>query len=113
MSSVKVNRLEVPNSHVGDYQEPFLFNFLNLYIPYVTINNIVVVLQERPMLYLLIAVIVIALIAKSRSSNNQTDSDADIEKQNRILDEVNRTYGNIEAYEPQLEPKAALPMIPT
>ena len=63
------------------------------------------------MLYLVIAVIVIAFIAKSRSSNNLTDSDADIEKQNRILDEVNRTldevnrtYGNIEAYEPQLEP---------
>ena len=56
------------------------------------------------MVYLLIAVIVIALIAKSRSSNNQTDSDADIEKQHRILDEVNRTYGNVESYEPQLEP---------
>ena len=55
------------------------------------------------MLYLVIAVIVIAFIAKSRSLNNQTDSDADIEKQNRILDEVNRTYGNIESYEPQLE----------
>ena len=53
------------------------------------------------MFYLVIAVIIIALIVKSRSSNNQTDSDADIEKQNRILDEVNRTYGNIEAYEPQ------------
>ena len=56
------------------------------------------------MLYLVIAVIIIALIAKSRSSNNLTDSDADIEKQNCILDEVNRTYGNIESYEPQLEP---------
>ena len=56
------------------------------------------------MLYLITAIIVIALIVKSRSSNNQTDSDADIEKQNRILDEVNRAYGNIEAYEPQLEP---------
>ena len=56
------------------------------------------------MLYLVIAVIVIALIAKSRSSNNQTDSDADIEKQNRILDEINHTYGNIESYELQLEP---------
>ena len=57
------------------------------------------------MSYLLIAIIVIALIAKSRSSaNNQSDTDADIEKQNRILDEVNRTYGNIESYEPQLEP---------
>ena len=43
------------------------------------------------MLYLVIAVIVIAFIAKSRLSNNLTDSDADIEKQNRILDEVNRT----------------------
>lgn len=56
------------------------------------------------MLYLIIAIIVIALIVKSRSSNNQTDSDADIEKQNRILDEINHTYGNIESYEPQLEP---------
>ena len=37
------------------------------------------------MLYLVIAVIIIALIAKSRSSNNQTDSDADIEKQNILL----------------------------
>ena len=56
------------------------------------------------MLYLIIAIIVIALIVKSRSSNNQTDSDADIEKQNRILDEINHTSGNIESYEPQLEP---------
>lgn len=56
------------------------------------------------MLYLLIAIIVIALIAKSRLSNDQIDTDADIEKQNRILDEVNRTYGNIESYKPQLEP---------
>ena len=56
------------------------------------------------MLYLIIAIIVIALIVKSRSSNNQTDSDADIEKQNRILDEINHMYGNIESYEPQLEP---------
>ena len=56
------------------------------------------------MVYLIIAIIVIALIAKSRSSNNQTDNDADIEKQNRILDEINHTYGNIESYEPQLEP---------
>lgn len=56
------------------------------------------------MLYLVIAVIVIVLIAKSRLSNDQTDSDADLEKQNRILEEVNRTYGNIESYEPQLEP---------
>ena len=56
------------------------------------------------MVYLIIAIIVIALIAKSRSSNDQTDSDADIEKQNRILDEINHTYGNIESYEPQLEP---------
>ncbi len=56
------------------------------------------------MFYLVIAVIIIALIAKSRSSNNQIDNDADIEKQNRILDEINRTYGNIESYEPQLEP---------
>ena len=56
------------------------------------------------MLYLIIAIIVIALIVKSRSLNNQTDSDADIEKQNRILDEINHTYGNIESYEPQLEP---------
>lgn len=56
------------------------------------------------MLYLLIAIIVIALIAKSRLSNDQIDTDADIEKQNRILDEINRTYGNIESYEPQLEP---------
>ena len=56
------------------------------------------------MLYLVIAVIVIALIAKSRSSNDQIDRDADIEKQNRILDEINRTYGNVESYEPQLEP---------
>lgn len=56
------------------------------------------------MLYLLIAIIVIALIAKSRLSNDQIDTDADIEKQNRILDEINRTYGNVESYEPQLEP---------
>ena len=56
------------------------------------------------MLYLVIAVIVIAFIAKSRSSNDQIDSDADIEKQNRILDEINHTYGNIESYESQLEP---------
>ena len=56
------------------------------------------------MLYLVIAVIVIALIAKSRSLNDQTDNDADIEKQNCILDEINRTYGNIESYELQLEP---------
>ena len=56
------------------------------------------------MLYLITAIIVIALIVKSRSSNNQIDSDADIEKQNRILDEINHTYGNIESYEPQLEP---------
>ena len=56
------------------------------------------------MVYLIIAIIVIALIAKSRSSNDQIDNDADIEKQNRILDEINRTYGNIESYEPQLEP---------
>ena len=56
------------------------------------------------MLYLVIAVIVIALIAKSRSSNDQIDSDADIEKQNRILDEINHKYGSIESYEPQLEP---------
>ena len=56
------------------------------------------------MFYLAIAVIIIALIAKSRSSNDQTDSGADIEKQNQILDEINRTYGNIESYEPQLEP---------
>ena len=56
------------------------------------------------MLYLVIAIIVIALIAKSRSSNNQTDNDADIEKQNRILDEINRTHGDVESYEPQLEP---------
>ena len=56
------------------------------------------------MVYLLIAVIVIALIAKSRSSNDQIDRDADIEKQNRILDEINHTYGNIESYQPQLEP---------
>ena len=56
------------------------------------------------MLYLIIAIIVIALIVKSRSSNDQIDSDADIEKQNRILEEINRTYGNIESYEPQLEP---------
>ena len=55
------------------------------------------------MLYLITAIIVIALIVKSRSSNNQIDSDADIEKQNRILDEINRTYGNIESYEPNLE----------
>lgn len=55
------------------------------------------------MFYLVIAIIVIALIVKSRSSNNQTDSDPDIEKQNRILDEINRTYGNIESYEPDLE----------
>ena len=56
------------------------------------------------MVYLIIAIIVIALIAKSRSSNNQIDNDADIEKQNRILDEINRTYGDVESYEPQLEP---------
>lgn len=57
------------------------------------------------MLYLLIGIIVIVLIAKSCSSaNNQSDTDADIEKQNRILDEINRTYGNIESYEPNLEP---------
>ena len=57
------------------------------------------------MLYLLIVIIIIALIVKFRSSaNNQTDTDADIEKQNRILDEINRTYGNIESYEPNLEP---------
>ena len=56
------------------------------------------------MLYLIIAIIVIALIVKSRSSNDQIDSDADIEKQNRILDEINHTYGNIESYQPQLEP---------
>ena len=56
------------------------------------------------MFYLVIAVIIIALIAKSRSSNDQIDNDADIEKQNRILDEINHTYGNIESYEPQLEP---------
>ena len=56
------------------------------------------------MVYLIIAIIVIALIAKSRSSNDQIDNDADIEKQNRILDEINRTYGNIESYESQLEP---------
>ena len=56
------------------------------------------------MVYLIIAIIVIALIAKSRSSNDQIDNDADIEKQNRILDEINRTYGNVESYEPQLEP---------
>ena len=56
------------------------------------------------MLYLFIVIIIIALIAKSRSSNDQTDSGADIEKQNQILDEINRTYGNIESYEPQLEP---------
>ena len=56
------------------------------------------------MFYLVIAVIIIALIAKSRSSNNQIDNDADIEKQNRILDEINHKYGNIESYEPQLEP---------
>ena len=56
------------------------------------------------MFYLVIAVIIIALIAKSRSSNNQIDNDADIEKQNRILDKINRTYGNVESYEPQLEP---------
>ena len=56
------------------------------------------------MVYLIIAIIVIALIAKSRSSNNQIDNDADIEKQNRILDEINHKYGNIESYEPQLEP---------
>lgn len=56
------------------------------------------------MLYLLIVIIVITLIAKSRSSaNNQSDTDADIKKQNRILDEINRTYGNIESYEPNLE----------
>ena len=56
------------------------------------------------MLYLIIAIIVIALIVKSRSSNDQIDRDADIEKQNRILDEINHTYGNIESYQPQLEP---------
>ena len=56
------------------------------------------------MFYLVIAIIVIALIAKSRSSNDQIDTAADIEKQNRILDEINRTYGNVESYEPQLEP---------
>ena len=56
------------------------------------------------MFYLVIAVIIIALIAKSRSSKDQIDRDADIEKQNRILDEINRTYGNVESYEPQLEP---------
>ena len=56
------------------------------------------------MVYLIIAIIVIALIAKSRSSNDQIDSDADIEKQNRILEEINRIYGNIESYESQLEP---------
>lgn len=56
------------------------------------------------MFYLVIAVIVIAVIAKSRSSNDQIDSDVDIEKQNRILDEINHKYGNIESYEPQLEP---------
>ena len=56
------------------------------------------------MFYLVIAVIIIALIVKSRSSNNQTDSDADIEKQNRILDEINHKYGNVESYELQLEP---------
>ena len=56
------------------------------------------------MVYLIIAIIVIALIAKSRSSNDQIDNDADIEKQNRILDEINRTYGDVESYEPQLEP---------
>ena len=56
------------------------------------------------MFYLVIAIIVIALIAKSRSSNDQIDNDADIEKQNRILDEINRTYGDVESYEPQLEP---------
>ena len=56
------------------------------------------------MVYLIIAIIVIALIAKSRSSNDQIDNDADIEKQNHILDEINRTYGNVESYEPQLEP---------
>ena len=56
------------------------------------------------MLYLIIAIIVIALIVKSRSSNDQIDRDADIEKQNRILDEINHTYGNIESYQSQLEP---------
>jgi len=56
------------------------------------------------MFYLVIAVIIIALIAKARSLNDHTDNDADIEKQNRILDEINRTYGNVESYEPQLEP---------
>ena len=57
------------------------------------------------MVYLIIAIIVIALIAKSRSlANNQGDTDADIEIQNRILDEINRTYGDVESYEPQLEP---------
>lgn len=57
------------------------------------------------MLYLLIVIIIIAFIVKFRSSaNNQSDTDADIEKQKQILDEINRTYGNIESYEPQLEP---------
>ena len=56
------------------------------------------------MFYLVIAVIVIALIAKSRSSNDQIDCDVDTEKQNRILDEINRTYENIESYELQLTP---------
>ncbi|MDU2209112.1 MAG: hypothetical protein E7E42_05830 [Veillonella sp.] len=56
------------------------------------------------MFYLVIAVIIIGLIAKSRSSNDQTDSDADLEKQNRILDEIHHKYGNVESYEPQLEP---------
>lgn len=57
------------------------------------------------MLYLLIVIIVIVLIAKSCSSaNSQSDTAANIEKQNRILDEINRTYGNIESYEPNLEP---------
>ncbi len=57
------------------------------------------------MLYLFIVIIIIALIVKfSSSANNQSDTDADIEKQNQILDEINRTYGNIESYEPNLEP---------
>ena len=57
------------------------------------------------MLYLIIAIILIALIVKFRSSaNDPSDTGADIEKQNRILDEINRTYGTVESYEPQLEP---------
>lgn len=57
------------------------------------------------MLYLIIAIILITLIVKFRSSaNDSSDTDADIEKQNQILDEINRTYGNVESYEPQLEP---------